>query len=384
MVSQRIYSIATVIAGIFLSSNLVFMSTMSVPALAATNIDGAGASFPAIFVDKLIEEYEDVRPSTIVSYSSVGSGAGISSITNELVHFGASDAPLSDAERAAAPGLLHFPETAGGVVAVVNIPGIGNSELRLTGKVLADIFENKIKKWNDAKITGLQTTAVRNVLIDNGAKDIIRAVRADSSGTTFVFTEYLSKVSSTFASNVGTNKLPDWPGSPLAGPQNPGVAAIVEDNDYSIGYVELAFAVENGLDVVDIKNKSNRWVEPTLSSISSAVKRYVANEPLPAGDESWKDVSFTNPPGLASYPIGSFSYFMFYAEGSDNNAVDNLTEARELKRFLNWVNGPGQSFAADLDYVPLPKDVKDNNKNTLKMMEWNGVQVPGSPTGAPS
>lgn len=379
MVTKRTYTIASVIAGILLASNLMF-SAVSVPAFAATNIDGAGASFPAILIDKWIDEYAIKRPTVVVSYSSVGSGAGITQISSELVEFGASDAPMSDAERAAAPGILHFPETAGGVVVIHNNPDLAPTDLRLTGKVVADIFEGKIRFWDDAKIKGIQTPTVAAKLHHD---EIITVHRSDSSGTTFVFTEYLAKVSTSWATNVGFGKTVPWPDDPpitLAGPQNPGVAELVASNEFSIGYVELSFALENDLAMSKLKNKSNAWITPSLSSLSAAVKRYVANNPLPEGDESWKGVSMTNGPGLSSYPVTSFSYLLFYEEGKDNAAIGTLTKAKELKKFVYWAGTSGQAFSADLSYVPLPSAVKTNNAETLKMMTWNGALLPPPPS----
>jgi phosphate ABC transporter phosphate-binding protein len=383
--TTRVYTIAGVIAGIFLVSS-VLVSTMSVPAYANIALSGQGATFPDPLIQLWIDKYELVRPFADISYTPLGSGAGITGITNELVNWGASEAPLSVSEQAtfATHGTpLTMPVTVGTVTVAINHPNLGNNELRLTGKVIGDIFLGKIKTWNHNAIKGLQTPAVQAKLTGD---TIVTVHRCDSSGTTFVFTEYLTKTNSEWASKVGTSKAPTWPAAAtqICGDGNAGVAAGIESTNFSLGYLELSFAVTENIDTALVKNKAAKWIAPSLSSGKAAITNYVGQNPLPKGDESWAGVSTTNPGGGGSYPITSFSYYIFFEESKDNGQFANLAEAKEFKKMLNWKNGPGQGFADDLTYVPLPFSVKQNNINTLKMMEWNGVQIAVAPTGPPS
>ena len=383
--TTRAYTIAGVIAGIFLVSS-VLVSAMSVPAYANIALSGQGATFPDPLIQKWIDEYEPVRPFADISYTPLGSGAGITGITNELVNWGASEAPLSVSEQAtfATHGTpLTMPITVGTVTVAINNPNLGNNELRLTGKVIGDIFLGKIKTWNNNAIKGLQTPEVQAKLTGD---TIVTVHRCDSSGTTFVFTEYLTKTNTQWASQVGTSKAPTWPAAAtqICGDGNAGVASQVESTNFSLGYLELSFAVTEGIDTAQVKNKAGKYISPSLSSGKAAITNYVGQNPLPKGDESWAGVSTTNAGGGGSYPITSFSYYIFFEESKDNAQFASLAEAKEFKKWLNWDNGPGQGFADDLTYVPLPFSVKQNNINTLKMMTWNGVQIAVAPTGPPS
>jgi phosphate transport system substrate-binding protein len=319
-------------------------------------LNGAGATFPYPLISKWSSEYNKMKPNIQINYQSVGSGAGIKQITEKTVEFGASDAPLTENEYSNLSGILQIPESIGAVVAAYNLPGIQNG-VKLSGDVVADIFLGKITKWNDPKIISL------NPDTQFPAKDIIVAHRSDGSGTTFVFTDYLSAVSPDWKSKVGKGKSVNWPVG-LGGKGNEGVAGLLNQNPYSIGYVELAYAKLQKITYAYIKNKAGKFIEPTLETTANAAAGAVSS--LPSGDASWSSVSIVDAAGDNSYPIGSFTYFLVYKDQTDQ------TKGKILAEYLWWAVHDGQKYSSDLLYVPLPNDVISLNEKTIKLMNFNG------------
>ena len=302
-------------------------------------LTGAGATFPAPLYTKWFDAY--ARETGVrINYQSIGSGGGIRQFTEGTVDFGASDAPMTDQQVAAVKGnVRHIPTVLGAVVATYNLPSAGQSPLRFDGPTLADIFLGRITRWSDRRIAAL------NPGVKLADRDIIVVHRSDGSGTSFVFTDYLSKVSNEWKRRVGRATSVDWP-SGLGGKGNEGVTQQVKQTEAAIGYVELIYAISNGLPAASIKNADGAFVEPTLKSVSAAA----AGAPL--GPESDFRVSITNPSGRDSYPISSFTWLLVKEEGADSS------KAAALHRFLLWMlQPPAQRMAADLHYAPLPVPV---------------------------
>lgn len=327
-------------------------------------INGAGATFPFPLIDTWRVEYQKVNPDVSLNYASIGSGGGIKQFTEKTVDFGATDAPLSSTEFQKAGNAVHIPETIGSVVISYNLPEV-TTPLKLTGPVIADIFLGKITKWDDPKIKEL------NPDVTLPAEDIISAHRSDGSGTTFVFTDYLSKVSPEWNSTIGVGKSVQWP-SGLGAPGNEGVAASIQGSPYSIGYVELAYALTTGMKFASIQNQEGNFIAPSINSTMAAVN--AAAPTLPEGSQPWNTVSITNAPGADSYPLSSFSYLLLYKELSTNPSI-NEQKANALVEFVEWAITDGQQFAEPLGYVPLPQSVIDINEQTLKSLTFNGNPV---------
>jgi len=334
-------------------------------------INGAGASFPFPLIDKWIAEYNKFKKNVKINYQSIGSGGGIRQHTEKTVYFAASDAPLTPSQAANAPNTLHIPFTIGGVAIIYNVPGVSRG-IKFSGEVLADIFMGKISKWNDPKLVEL------NPNVNLPDKDIIVVHRSDGSGTTFVFTSYLSEVSEEWKAKVGRGTVVNWPVG-LGGKGNEGVAGLVSQNPYSIGYVEFIYAKKNNIAWGYLKNAAGSFVEPSLESFRAAAA--AAAVTLPKGDESWAEVSIIrgvvrNTQAVDAYPITSFSYFLVYKE---LNVLPNMDEytARQLVEFLWWTIHDGQNYSAELDYVPLPSNVVARNEETIRMINFNGKQLKG-------
>jgi phosphate ABC transporter phosphate-binding protein len=300
----------------------------------------------------------------MVNYQSIGSGGGIKALTEKTVDFGASDAPLTDSQRQAAPNSLHLPMTIGAVTLAYNVPGISKG-LKITGPVIADIFLGKTKKWNDPAIQNINPDAK---LPD---KDMLVVHRSDGSGTTFVWTGYLSMVSPEWKDKVGQGNAVQWPVG-LGSAGNEGVAGLVRGTEYTIGYVELAYALQNNMAYAYVQNREGNFIEPTLDSTKAAAAAAAAK--LPKGDESWISVNLLNAPGSSSYPIASFSYVIVYRDLSALPTMDN-TRAKALVDFLWWAAHDGQGQAPRLQYVPLPPEVVSLNEQTLKAINFKGQQL---------
>jgi phosphate transport system substrate-binding protein len=348
-------------------------------------IDGAGATFPFPLIDTWRVEYPTVRPGVSINYQSIGSGGGIKQFTEKTVDFGATDAPLTANETQAAPGAVHIPETIGSVVAAYNINGVQEKGLRLTGPVLTGIFLGEITRWDDPQIAEL------NPDLPLPSEDIVVVHRSDGSGTSFVWTSYLSEVSPEWNQAIGVGKSVSWPVG-LGAPGNEGVANTIQSTPNSIGYVELAYVLTTEMDYAFLQNQAGNFVEPSLESTGAAVAAATNNNTqtsnnsttgasnttstnLPAGDASWETVSLLDASGADSYPIASFSYLLLYKELSDNPRIDSMEKARALVDFINWAITDGQQFAGELAYVPLPDSVVQHNQETLRSLTFQGEPV---------
>jgi len=327
-------------------------------------INGAGASFPFPLIDTWRVEYQKVDPEASINYASIGSGGGIQQFTGKNVDFGATDAPLSASEFQQAGNAVHIPETIGSVVLAYNIPDV-DTPLNLTGPVIADIFLGNISTWNDPRIQEL------NPGVTLPSENINIVHRADGSGTTFVFTDYLSKVSNEWEEQVGAGKSVQWPIG-IGAPGNEGVAASITGSPYSLGYIELAYALTTDTDYAAIQNQEGNFILPTVNSTMAAVKE--AASTLPSGNETWENVSITNPPGAESYPISSFTYLLLYQELSENPTITEQ-KAQKLVDFIGWAITDGQQFAEPLGYVPLPQEVVELNQETLSSLTFAGNPI---------
>jgi phosphate transport system substrate-binding protein len=324
-------------------------------------INGAGATFPFPLIDTWRVEYQKVNPDVSINYASIGSGGGVKQFLEKTVDFGATDAPLTPNEFQKAGNPVHIPETIGSVVLAYNLPEV-TTPLKLTGPVIADIFLGKIAKWDDPKIKEL------NPDISLPSEDIISVHRSDGSGTTFVFTDYLSKVSSEWLDRIGVGKSVQWP-SGIGSPGNEGVAASIQGSPYSIGYIELAYAITTQMNYASIQNKEGNFITPSFNSTMAAVE--AAAGTLPSGSQPWNNVTLTDPSGPNSYPISSFSYLLLYQDMSTNPNM-NEQKAAALVEFIEWAITEGQQFAEPLGYVPLPQSVIDINEATLGSLTFNG------------
>jgi phosphate transport system substrate-binding protein len=322
-----------------------FASMAAVPAV-AQDVTGAGATFPAPLYAKWADAYNKAT-NLKINYQSVGSGAGLRQIRGKTVDFGASDMPLSDADLAK-DGLIQFPTVIGGVVPVVNVKGITAGQLRLTGQVLGDIYLGKVTKWNDPAITALNP----GVPLPDAAIAPVR--RADGSGTTFIFTNYLSKVNAEWKSKVGEGTAVNWP-TGAGGKGNEGVAAFVQRLPNSIGYVEYSYAVTNKMASVQMRNQAGNFVKPDDVSFKAAA----------AGADWTKSFNqiLTEQPGAQTWPITGATFIMMHTK------QDKPAQASASLKFFDWAFINGDAMATQLEYVPLPPSVKD-----LVRREWAKVQ----------
>lgn len=332
----------------------------------SVTLTGAGATFPMPLILKWADEYYNTTGGKVkVNYGGGGSGAGITQIKEKQVDFAGTDAPLSAADSSGY-GLVHIPETLGAVVAAYNLPGV--SSLKLDGPVLAGIFMKNITAWDDPAIAALNPGVT---LPSNGIATI---VRSDSSGTTFVFSGYLAVVSDDFASLYGQGKTVAWPDGTIAQSGNSGVAQAVQGTEFSIGYIELSYAITNGIEFAQMKNRDGNFVTASLSTTAAAAAETVPT--LPAGDGDWSQVNALNAPGADSYPIVSFTYILVYKELYDEQTKMNKTAAKTLLDFVWWaVHSDGQSYSGPLAYPPLPDAVVTLNEETLRSITYNGVPL---------
>lgn len=364
----------TSIIGLALMLILILPTTTSIVNAAVSppvptgkfQITGAGATFPFPIIDKWRVEYNSLYPGITLNYQSIGSGGGVKQHIEKTVDFGASDAPLSKAEAEKAAGTLHIPETIGAITISYNLPEVPQKGLKLTGPIIADIYLGKIIKWNDKKIQDLN----KDLKLPN--KDILVVRRSDGSGTTYGFTDYLSTVSKTWNDNIGKGKSVPWPVG-VGSPGNEGVAAVTRMTPYSIGYIELAYALQSGMSYAFVQNADGTaFVEPSLESIKSAAAR--ASKNLPTADGDWSKVSIVNQSGKNSYPISSFSYILVY-KNLDNIANMGKEKAKALVHLLYWMITDGQKYSPSLQYVPLPDEVKEIGKKGLSQIKFNGEQL---------
>jgi len=321
------------------------------PALAQKiQINGAGATFPYPIYSKWFSEYNKLHPEVEINYQSIGSGGGIRQLTNQTVFFGATDGPMTDEQQQAAPGrILHFPTVLGGDVPVYNIPGV-DTELKFTGKVLADIFLGKITKWNDAAITAL------NPGVKLPGTDITVCHRSDGSGTTYIWVDFLAKVSPEWKQKAGVATSVNWPVG-IGGKGNEGVAGLVKQTPGSIGYVELVYALQNKIDYGAVQNMAGEFVRCSVDSVTAAAA--AAAKVMP------KDfrVSITNAPGKGVYPISSFTWLLLYESPKDKQRTKIMVD------FMKWALTDGQKYAKDLGYAPLPESVVALEMEALKRIK---------------
>jgi phosphate transport system substrate-binding protein len=309
---------------------------LSVSASAQMMINGAGATFPYPIYSKWFDEYAKVDPSVRFNYQSIGSGGGQKQILAQTVDFGASDGPMSDENLAKAPGkLLHIPTVAGAVVMTYNLEG--NPTLKFDGETIADIYLGKIKKWNDPKIVA------SNPGTKLPDKEIVVVHRSDGSGTTFIFTDYLSKISPEWKSKVGNNTSVNWP-TGIGGKGNEGVSGQVKQTPGAIGYVELIYAIQNKMPYAEVKNSAGQFVKPTIESVTAAL----ATADIP---EDFR-FSMTNAPGKDAYPICGATWLLVYEHQKDP------AKGKKLVEFLKWMVTKGEGMAKILDYAPLPENVQ--------------------------
>jgi len=333
-------------------------------------LSGTGATFPAPLIQKWSAEFKDMT-GVQIDYEGIGSGGGVTQFTNKTVDFGASDPPMKDSEFSAAPGTLHIPITIGGVVTIYNIQGIPKG-LNFSGQVLADIFSLNITRWNDPEIVALNPSATLPDV------EIVVCHRSDSSGTTKVFTSFLSDESATWKATYGAANVINWPSQTVGGKGNPGVATAVQQNQNSIGYVELSYALQSDIPYGNVQNVAGKFVEPTLETLASAAS--AVSLILPPGDTSWASVgnyfNLHNVETVPSeaYPITSFSYILVYKELNVRPGM-TLDKAKALTWFLWWAIHDGQHFASGLSYVPLPQAVVIHDEATLRMITFNSQQV---------
>lgn len=334
------------------------------PTGSSATIQGTGATFPAPLIQNWTITYHGLYPNVTVNYNALGSGAGIAVITNQTVDFGASDAPLSDPQLVAAPGLTLFPETLGGVAVTYNVPGISSStQLKFNSTILVEIYNGTITNWNDARIQSI------NPGVTFPTATIMTVHRSDGSGTNYAFTNYLSATNSWWNTNVNYGTKVNWPSAPLqlAGSGNSGVAGDVANTPDSIGYVDVIYAVQKGLGVGAIKNQAGNYVSPSLQTILWAAGN-ATNIVSPTDLRQ----HIVNAAGAQSYPIATYTYILVYKEMSTNKHTTKSV-AYALAKFLWWIVGPdAQAKAPGLIYAQLPSNIVSADQTLLKTLTWAG------------
>ncbi len=324
----------------------------------AIRLQGAGATFPNPLYQKWLSEYGKANPNTRIDYQSIGSGGGIKQIKEQTIDFGASDAPMKDEDLKSAPGeLLHIPTVLGAVVVTYNLQGI-QQPLKFSPKTIADIFLGKIKRWDDAAIKA------DNAGVNLPAADITVVHRTDGSGTSAVFTDYLSKISPEWKEKIGTGTSVNWPAG-QGGKGNEGVTGQIKQQGNTVGYVELAYAVQNKLPVALIKNRAGNFVEPSLDAVTAA-----AAESVSTTQEDLR-TSITDAAGANVYPIASYTYLLVYKNQKD------AVKGKALVDFLWWGTHDGERFARDLQYAPLPEEITKRAEAKI-----NSITADGKPLRA--
>ena len=318
------------------------LATMAWVARASLSITGAGATFPYPMYSKWFDEYHKKDSNVEINYQSIGSGGGIKQITEGTVDFGASDGPMNDDQLKAFQdkhgyGILHFPTVLGADVPTYNIPGV-TQDLNFTQEALSGIFLGKITKWNDPAIAGA------NKGVNLPADDIVVVHRAESSGTTYIWTDYLSKISDEWKTKVGKATAVKWP-TGLGGQGNEGVSGLIKQTPNSLGYVELIYAIQNKMSYGKVKNSSGEFVKADLASVTAAAASAAKNMP-----DDFR-VSITNAAGKSAYPIASFTWLLIPSKFSDGAKRD------AIKNFVKWALADGQNYTETLSYAKLPKEV---------------------------
>jgi phosphate transport system substrate-binding protein len=321
---------------------------LALPVMGQTTLNGAGATFPYPMYSKWFSEYNKLHSDVQINYQSIGSGGGIRQVLNGTVDFGASDGPMSDEQLAQAKTkILHIPTVLGAVVPAYNVPGI-SGEIKFTPEALAGIFLGKVQKWNDAAITQA------NPGVNFPDKPIIVIYRSDGSGTTFIFTDYLSKISKDWSNTVGKGTSVKWQIG-MGGKGNEGVAGQIRQLQGSIGYVELVYAVENKITYGSIKNAAGNFVKASLDGVTEAA----ASSPKMPADFR---VSITNAPGKTAYPISSFTWLLIPVQAKDPK------KGKIIADFLDWMASDGQKMTSQLSYAPLPQNVAEKVKAAIKQI----------------
>jgi phosphate transport system substrate-binding protein len=322
---------------------------LAMPVVGQTTLNGAGATFPYPIYSKWFSEYHKAHPEVQINYQSIGSGGGIRQVTAGTVDFGASDMPMTDKQLQEYKGkILNLPTVLGAVVPAYNVPGV-TGEVKFTPEALAGIFLGKVSKWNDKAITAA------NPGINFPDSNIIVVHRSDGSGTSFIWTDYLSKVSPEWKSSVGSDTSVKWPMG-MGGKGNEGVAGMIRQLQGSIGYVELIYALQNNIPYGSVKNSSGAFVKASLESVTAAA---AAAPKMPADFR----VSITNSPGKDAYPISSFTWMLIPAQSK------NAANGKILSDFLNWMVTDGQKMTSVLAYAPLPESVAAKEIEAIKQVK---------------
>ncbi len=331
----------------FLAVGIIGLSSI---VASAQNINGAGATFPYPIYSRWFSEFAKVEPSVHINYQSIGSGGGIRQVSEGTVDFGATDGPMNDAQiKSAKVKSVHIPTVLGAVVPVYNLPGL-NKDLNFSADVVADIYLGKISKWNDPRL------AKDNPGVNLPGDSILPVYRSDGSGTTYIFTDFLSKVSPEWAQKVGKNTSVKWP-TGIGQKGNEGVAGMVRQSPHSFGYVELIYAVQNKMAYGAVRNASGKFVKASTEGVTEAAASSVKN--LPADYR----VSITNATGASSYPIASFTWLLLPAHSPD------AAKAKAMRNFLTWMLDHGEGEAASMTYAPLPKSVQDAVRKTIQSIQ---------------
>lgn len=320
----------------------------------AEDLIGAGATFPYPLYSKMFSEYQKTNKIN-VNYQSIGSGGGIKQLLEKTVDFGGSDAIMTDEQLSKAPKILHIPTCLGAVVVTYNLPI--KSELKLTPEIISDIFLGKITKWNDPRIVEIN----KGIALPD--KNITVVHRSDGSGTTAIFTDYLSKVSEEWKNKVGKGTSVNWPVG-LGGKGNEGVAGLVKQVPNSIGYVELIYAIQNKMSYATIKNRAGNFVKPSLESTSKAAETELPDD---------MRISLTNTDAADGYPISGFTYILVYQEQNYDNRP--IGKAKSLVNLLKWMATDGQKFTTPLHYAPLSESAKNKALKLIKSMTYDGKPI---------
>ncbi len=331
--------------------NLLATALLALTASAAVaqNINGAGATFPYPIYSKWFSEYSQLHPEVKINYQSIGSGGGIRQVSEGTVDFGATDGPMNDQQIASAKvKTMHIPTVLGAVVPVYNLPGV-KQDLNFSSEVIADIYLGKVAKWNDSRI------AKDNPGVSLPDKAILPVYRSDGSGTTYIFTDFLSKVSSDWQNKVGKSTSVKWP-TGIGQKGNEGVAGMVRQSPYSFGYVELIYARANNMQFGAVKNASGKFLKATTDGVTAAAAAVSKTMP-----NDYR-VSITNAPGADSYPISSFTWLLIPLQSADP------AKGKALQGFLTWMLDKGEDEASSMTYAPLPKQVQDKVRQTIKQV----------------
>jgi len=326
----------------------VVLFILAMSAAQAQKLTGAGATFPYPIYSKWFSEYSQAHPGVEINYQSIGSGGGIRQVTAGLVDFGASDMPMTDDALAASKiKLIHIPTVIGAVVPIFNVSGV--EDIKFSGDVLADIFLGKISTWNDSRI------AKDNPGVSLPNLKIIVVHRSDGSGTTYIWTDYFSKVSQEWANGPGKGASPSWPVG-VGGKGNEGVAGLVRQLPGAIGYVELIYALQNKISFGEVKNAAGNWEKGSIEGVTEAA---ASIKQLPADYR----ISITNAPGKNAYPISSFTYLLIPVHSADS------TKGKVIKDLLSWIVTSGENEVSALSYAPLPKNVAEKVLNTVYSLQ---------------